>query len=424
MKCPADFDYLDPEVQRNPMEFLALLREQAPVYKEPRTGAFMVTRAADIRAVAENPELFSNRIDPSVFLVCQGLSLEEKDPEVAAILREKAWLVPHTLLLTDPPVHGRYRRLALEALSPKAVRKLLPFIEAQVAKFIQPFDSGATLDFVAAFCERVPLQIILYFIGAPESDFERINRWAHQFFSTEMGQAPRAEYLKTVDAMCELFNYVARRIEIVRQHPDGSLIDDLMHAHEVTGDEALTLEELLSIFQVFLLAGHDTTRQTLANGMRLLATRPSLFQRLREEPAEIPHFIEEVIRLYSPANMTSRVTTADAVVGGVAIPEGSTLFLCWGSGNRDGAAFTQPDELRCPAEAGKDHLGFGAGPHFCAGSRLARATLEIAFRAFLERYQAISLGVPEASLRYMPAINLRALESLPIRCILNTGAAG
>ena len=247
MKCPADFDFIDPAVQADPIEFLEVLRHQAPVYKEPRTGAYMVTRAKDIRYVAEHHEIFSNYIDPSVFLVCQGLSLEEKDPEVAAIFRKKARLIPHTLLLTDPPEHGRFRRLALEALSPKAVKKLIPFIEQQVEHYIVPFDSGATIDFVSEFCERVPLSIIMSFIGAAESDFDLINGWAHQFFSTEMGQASRAEYLRTVDAMCDMFNYVERRIEAVKLQRDGTLLDDLMHAHEETGDEALTIEELISM---------------------------------------------------------------------------------------------------------------------------------------------------------------------------------
>ena len=418
MKCPADFDYLDPAVQSNPMEFLEVLRHQAPVYKEPRTGAFMVTRAKDVEYVSDHPELFSNYIDPTVFLACQGLSLEQKDPEVAAILKKKAWLVPNTLLLTDPPAHGRYRRLALEALSAKAVKGLIPFVESNAALRAQKFDSGESVDFVAHFCERVPLSTILHFVGAPESDYELINGWTHQFFSTIMGQAPRAEYLKTVDDICDLFNYVARRVEEVKQKPDGTLIDNLLHAHEASNDEPLTLEEILSMFQVLLLAGHDTTRQTLANGMRMLATRPELFRQLKANPNEVPAFVEEVIRIYSPSNMSPRIAAVDTELGGVAIPNGSTLFVSWGSANRDEERFPKADEFKCPNEAGKEHYGFGAGQHFCVGVRLARMTLATAFKEFLSRYESISLAVPETELQFMPAINLRALLSLPIRCTL------
>lgn len=418
MKCPADFDYLDPAIQSNPMEFLEVLRTQAPVYREPRTGAFMVTRAEDIEYVADHPELFSNYIDPSVFLACQGMALEEKDPEVAAILKQKAWLVPNTLLLTDPPRHGRYRRLALEALSMKAVKGLQPFVAGNVARFADQFDSGDTVDFVAHFCERVPLSTILHFIGAPESDYELINGWTHQFFSTLMGQSSREEYLKTVHTICDLFNYVARRVEEVKQKPDGSLIDNLLHAHEVSNDEPLSLEEILSMFQVILLAGHDTTRQTLANGMRMLATRPDLFRQLQQHPEHLGSFIEETIRMYSPSNMSPRIAAVDTELGGITIPKGATLFLCWGSANRDPARFAHPDVFTCPNDAGKEHYGFGHGQHFCVGSRLARMTLSTAFSEFLNRYAAIELAIPEDQLQFMPAINLRALLSLPIRCTL------
>jgi cytochrome P450 len=94
------------------------------------------------------------------------------------------------------------------------------------------------------------------------------------------------------------------------------------------------------------------------------------------------------------------------------------VFVCWGSANRDETVFADAPHFKCPNEAGKDHFGFGYGVHFCVGNRLARTTLSIAFSAFLKRYQSISLEIPESDLRYMPAINLRALLSLPIKCEL------
>jgi cytochrome P450 len=418
MKCPADFDYLDPAVQSDPMEFLAVLREQAPVYREPRTGAFIVTRAKDIRYISDHPEIFSNCIDPTVFRACQGLALEEKDPEVADILRTKAWLAPNTLLMNDPPVHGRYRRLALEALSPKAVKTIQPFIEQQIAHFLAPFDCGDEIDFVAEFCERLPLSIIMRFLNAPQEDCALVNSWTHQFFSTIMGQTPRDEYLKTVDVVCDMYNYVARRIEQVRLQRDGSLLDVLMHAHEATGDEALTIEELLSIFQVLLMAGHDTTRQTLGNSVRVLATNKTLYKQLQDNPDHITSFVEEVIRLYSPSVMSPRVAAQDTELAGVAIPKGATLFVSWGSANRDPEVFANPDEFKCPSENAKEHYGFGYGQHFCVGSRLARAQLTSALRMIVNRYSDVSLTVPESELRYTPTINLRALVSLPVRCTL------
>ena len=416
MKCPADFDFLDPAVQSDPNEFFAVLREQAPVYLEPRTGAYFITRAEDLRYVAERPEIFSNLVDPTVFRACMGLSLAEKDPEVAEILRREAWLVPFTILLTDPPVHGRYRRLAMEALSPKAVKQIEPFISAKAESLLQRFDSGDTVDFLAEFAQRLPLSIILKFLGAGEEHQENVNRWTDQFFSTLMGQTPREEYLKSVHAICQKQQLVASRIEEVRRQRDDSLLCTLMYAHEATGDEPLSLEETISIFSVFLFAGHDTTRQTLTNAMRLLATNKDLYAQLRAKRELIKPFVEEVVRLYSPANVTPRFAIQDTEVGGVKIPANSPLFMCWGSGNRDAAFVAEPEQLQCPREGGSNHMGFGFGIHFCAGVRLARAQLNLTIEALVDRYSDISLAIPEDQLQYAPAINLRALLSLPVRC--------
>lgn len=416
MKTPAEFDFFDPALQANPLEFFATLRAQAPVYREPRTGAYFITRAADIREAVAKPEVFSNQIDPSVFRVCQGLSLEQRDPEVAARLKQKAWLVPHTLLLTDPPVHGRFRRLAMEALSPKAVKQLEPFIAAQIRQYMETLDGGDEVDFLAEFAEKLPLSIILRFLGGAEEDLPKVNRWADQFFSTMMAPAPREEYMKSVDAIAEILQLVAGRMEQVRRQPDDSLLHALMHAHEATGDTPLSLEETLSIFQVLLMAGHDTTRQTLTNAVGVLAGSPELFQRMQQDRELVKAFIEEVVRMYSPANVTSRYTVRDTDIGGVAIPKDSSVFICWGSANRDESSFASPDQFMCPREGGAAHMGFGFGIHFCVGVRLARLQLAMTIDALLDRYERIELAVPKEQLQYLPAINLRAPMQMPIRC--------
>jgi cytochrome P450 len=153
-----------------------------------------------------------------------------------------------------------------------------------------------------------------------------------------------------------------------------------------------------------------------------LATDAKLFRRLQDDRSLVPPFIEEVIRLYPPAVITTRLAAVDTEIAGVPIPKGATIFVAWGSGNRDEEAFKSADEFRCPNPDGIEHLGFGHGPHFCVGNRLARTSLATSFNAFLDRYEKIELAVPEEELRYQPMINLRALVSLPIRCTKKVAA--
>jgi cytochrome P450 len=285
-----------------------------------------------------------------------------------------------------------------------------------VLRYIEVFDSGEVVDFLPEFAEKLPLSIILKFAGAPESDMPLVNRWAAQFFSTLMGQSTREEYLKSVNAVCELYQYVAQRVRAVKEQRDDSLLCTVVYAHEATGDAPLSLEETLSIFHVLLLAGHDTARQTLTNAMRVLATHPDLYARMRADRELAKPLVDEVLRMYSPANITARRTTRETELGGVTIPKDSTVFMCWGSGNRDAAEWADPEEFVCPRKGGGTHLGFGYGIHTCVGMSLAKAELLATIAAFVARYEEIRLAVPEEQLEYSPTINLRSLTSLPIRC--------
>ncbi|HKY91877.1 MAG TPA: hypothetical protein VJM11_12595, partial [Nevskiaceae bacterium] len=200
---------IDPEVQRDPMPFLAWVRKQSPAWRDPDTGVFFVTRDEDLRRVSMDTATFSNIIDPTIFRTVQGRVLEQRDPEVADRLKAKGWLVPPTLLLTDPPDHTRYRRLAQEALNPRMVQQMWPHIVGRAQSLLDAFPRESTVDFVAQYSKKLPIWVIgRWVFGAPESDFERITAWAEQFFLTLMPAAPREEYLRTVDTIITMQHFI------------------------------------------------------------------------------------------------------------------------------------------------------------------------------------------------------------------------
>lgn len=412
------FKTTDMQVQQNPMPFLAWLRGIAPVWRDPETGVFFITRDEDIRRVAMDPATFSSIIDPSIFRGVQGKLLETSDPEVAARLKARGWLVPSTLLLIDPPEHTRFRRLMQEALSPKSVDQIVPHIRTRVAELLDQFPAGEQIeiDFVDAFAKRLPIWVIGRFIfGAPESAFEQINDWADQFFKTLMPVAPREEYLKTVDVIIEMHHYIKSRIDHYSAHPDEEvLLSRLLRVHEKNGDAPLHVEELLSMMQVMLVAGHDTTRQTLANCLFELARDSRLLNRLRDDATQMPKFINEILRLYAAANVTPRIAAVDASVAGVDIPKGSMIFMAWGSANRDDKTHPNPDQIDIDRPDARNHLSFGWGIHHCVGAHLARAQIGAALSGILARYGDIRFAVDAETLEYAPSMNTRSLMALPL----------
>lgn len=410
---------IDPEVQRNPDAFMAWVRKQSPAWHDPDTGVYFVTRDEDLRRVAMDPQTFSNVINPAVFRVVQGRALEEVDPEVAAILKDKGWLVPTTLLLTDPPAHTRYRRLAQEALNPRMVQQMLPHIVDRARSLFDSLPANGEVEFVDDYSKRLPIWVIgRYIFGAPESDFDRITGWAEQFFLTLMPAAPREEYLRTVHTIIEMHRFIKARVDAFRAKPDdGILLSRLITIHERTGDAALSDEELLSIMQVFLVAGHDTTRQTIGNAAFELARHPELQARLRQDPSGIPAFLNEVLRLYAAANVTPRIATKDTDIGGVPVPAGSMIFMVWGSANRDEKLHPDPDRFDADRPDARNHLSFGWGIHHCVGAHLARAQIQITLEEMLKRYSSIELAVDPSELEYAPNLNSRGLVRLPLRVV-------
>jgi cytochrome P450 len=404
-------------VQANPIPFMAWLRREAPVFRDPDTGLFFITRDEDIRRVAMDPANFSNEIDPSIFRIVMGEAMERSDPEVAEILRTRGWLLPTTLLMRDPPAHTRFRRLVQEALTPKSVEQMAPALRARIGSLLDALPEAGTIEFVSDFAKRLPIWVIGRFVfGAPESDFERINAWADQFFLTIMPAAPREEYLRTVDVMIEMHHYIKANIDRLReQYDERILLSRLLRVHEQTGDAPLSDGELISMMQVMLVAGHDTTRQTLANSLYELSRRPGLQARLRAEPELMPRFINEVLRLHAAANVTPRIAARDMEVGGVAIPQGSMIFLAWGSANRDEKLHPDPDRFDIDRPDARNHLSFGWGIHHCVGAHLARAQITLSLEEILKRYERIELADPDAPLAYAPSMNVRALMQLPLR---------
>lgn len=161
---------------------------------------------------------------------------------------------------------------------------------------------------------------------------------------------------------------------------------------------------------LLLVAGFETTTNLLGNGIMLLLDHPGYADRLREDPSEAPAYVEEVLRIESPVQLTERYTTRPCVIGGVELPADAELVLLLGAANRDPARFDAPDVFD-PDRPGNAPLSFGAGAHYCLGAPLARLEAQIALPALLRRFPGLRLAGSPAR---RPRMNLRGWSSLPV----------
>jgi cytochrome P450 len=181
----------------------------------------------------------------------------------------------------------------------------------------------------------------------------------------------------------------------------------------VDGGELTDIEALATLFLLVSAGGESTTSLT-GTGVRILAERPDLQDRLRCDPHLIPAFVEEACRLDPPFRGHYRQVVRDAELGGVRIPAGSTLVLAWPAANRDPDAFAHPDDIDLDRPNPRQHVGFGWGIHLCVGAPLARVEAKVAFEQLLTRTTSFSIDPASAPLRHHPSLMVRRLVELPL----------
>ncbi len=410
--CPlADVDPFDPALLHDPHAYYARRREEAPVYRDPKSGIVFVSTYDLVQKVNTQPRIFSNNFSEQL-RSGSGLAI---DPEELAILSEGV-LVANTMLTADPPAHTRYRKLAMKAFTYKRVEGMGSYVSSVTNALIDSFVRDGRCEFKTAFANQLPMTVIADSLGVPRSDMDRFKLWSDAFVTQLGGMADKAARIDAARKIVEFQRYFIDKIEEKRAHPTEDIISDLVHADlaEEGDPRKMDHSELLSILQQLLVAGNETTAHTLTAGLYYLISHPEQMERLRADPALTANFIEETLRFLSPTNNMWRLATQDAEIGGFPVKKNELVMLRYGSANRDAGHFAAPDEFDIDRANAKSHLAFGAGIHTCIGAQLARKEMAIAFPILLRRLRNIRIATADSELRYSPNILLRGVLELHI----------
>lgn len=411
-RCPlAEINSFDPDLLQDPYPYYSRLRDEAPVFRDPKTGIISVATFDLIMEVNRQPMVFSNNFGEAL----RAGSVGGVDPEESAIMAEGV-LVANTMLTADPPDHTRYRKLAMQAFTHKRVEQMGDYVARVTNDLIDTFIDKGACEFKSAFANHLPMTVIADALGVPRADMGRFKRWSDAFVVQLGGVSDRSTRLEAARRIVEFQRYFIERIEEKRANPTDDVISDLVHANLADeGDpRRMDYSELLSIIQQLLVAGNETTAHTLTAGLYYLIKDPALRERVMADPSLIPAFVEETLRLLTPTNNMWRVVKQDATIGGVPVKAGEILLLRYGSGNRDGHHFPHPDEIDLSRPDPRDHLAFGAGIHTCLGAQLARKEMVTAFPIILQRLKNPRFTPGRNAFRYDPNILLRGVLELHI----------
>lgn len=401
---------LDPAVQACPFAYHQQLREKAPVYRMPETGFYVISNYEDLKTVLSDPATFSNDIE-----------IEQLAGEAAADLgrmfddhlAEVGWGHVQTLQRTDPPVHGRYRRLINRTLTPPMVKAMLPSLNRIADDLIDAFIDKGECDFVQAFAFPLPGLIIAEQIGLDAAQINTFKAWSDGMLAPAMGLlVDEASAKKYSEVEAEAQHYLANLFEERRANPTDDMLSALL-ADSTEGDEPLTMHELQNLMNQLITGGYTTTADSIANAMLLLIENPDQMVLLRNDRSLLRNFAEEALRHSSSVQGLFRRTTVETELSGVTIPANSIIHTRYGSANWDENVFPEPEKFDITRENASKHLAFSRGPHFCVGQPLAIQELMIGFDRILDRLDNIQLA-PGATLQRTGGLIFYSLADLPI----------
>ncbi len=411
-RCPlADINAFDPDILNDPYVYFRRLREEAPVFRDPKTGIVSVSTYDLIMEANRQPLLFSNRFGVAL----RGGTVNSMDAEESAILATGVAPVD-TMLTADPPEHTRYRKLGMKAFTHKRVEQMADVVARITNDLIDGFIADGHCEFKSAFANHLPMTMIADSLGVPRVDMAKFHRWSDAFVVQLGGVSDRETRLEAARRVVEFQCYFVERIEEKRAYPTEDVISDLVHATlaEEGDPRGMNHSELLSILQQLLVAGNETTAHTLTAGLYYLTADPELRARVIADPDLMPGFVEETLRLLTPTNNMWRVVTRDAEIGGFPVKQGEVMLLRFGSGNRDEQHFPDADRFDPARPDPRGHLAFGAGIHTCIGAQLARKEMVTAFPIILERLKNPRFATGRNAFRYDPNILLRGVLELHV----------
>lgn len=353
----------DPALIADPFGRLDRLRSGMSAFyntAQPQPGWVLLTYE-DIHTAFQRYDLFSSRgcLDPT-------------DGET----RMFPTLVPEEL---DPPEHTPYRQLLTPLFTPGRVEAMEPRIRGYCRSLIDGLEPRGGCDLVADFARLFPTVIFMELMGLPVEDADTFLDWADQLMHADSVSDP--DFSKRLQAATEVFAYLGGLLEERRVNPRDDIVSYLLSCR--IDDKELEQLELLQISFLLYMAGLDTVAGSLGYMFWHLARHPQDRQRITEDESAIPGAIEEFLRAYSIVTPV-RVVTQDMEFAGCPMKAGDRVMLPTFSANRDDAEFDAGTETVLERAANR-HLAFGAGPHRCLGSHLARLELRIALEEWHRR---------------------------------------
>ena len=376
-----ELDKWETFIDGQPFDTFKRLRKEAPIYWHEESldfepGFWALTKHEDIIKVSKDPLTFSSAVG--------GHLMTMGDPEVVDPSAVAA--IIGNMIGMDPPDHQIYRKMVAPSFTPKAIRALEVDMRAKIKELLENVEGKGEFNFVTEISEQLPLWVLCEMMGIPESERPKIRDLVNNLTDASIQQDPNNSFQIWVNYM-ELFKMGRDMIEERRKNPTDDLMSVVANT-KVEGGE-LPPELLDGFFLLMVIAGNETTRNTLTGGLIALTENPEERQKLINDPSLISNATDEMLRWVTSVIYFRRTATKDTKIRGQDIKAGDKIVMWYGSANRDEEIFPDGHLFKVDRENAKRHLAFGAGEHLCLGNRLGHMQIRILFEELLARYPNI-----------------------------------
>ncbi|MCX4782633.1 cytochrome P450 [Streptomyces sp. NBC_01264] len=380
-----------------PAAVLAELREEPPSVVRIPAGAsesrraWLITKYPDVRQALMDPRL----------------SADETLPGAPVRIQVDPAQKPGSFLRMDDPEHARLRGLIATEFTARRVRALRPAIQQLIDDLLDELEAHPQpADLQDIFSRKLPTLVIARLLGVPDED----SPYFVEKTRLTIGQGDPARSYAAYTEMSEYLGVLATR---KLDDPQDDLMSRLAVDH--LGPGHITLDELVGIARLVLVAGHETTTNQIAlNILSLLLDEKLKEEVLADDGALIAQYVEEAMRYWSISqDAIVRLAVEDFELGGVSMKKGDAVVISIPAGNHDPSAFPDPLRIDLRRDAGK-HMQWGIGPHYCQGAPLARLEMELALRTLFRRFPGLRLDAEDPDSVFRTGTVFHGVRHLPV----------